>query len=110
MARRTSGPDRADDREDDVFRLHTGREAAGYLDTERSWPHSLPECLGRQNVLDLAGSNTERERTECAVSAGMAVSADDGETWQSQAKLGPDDVDNPLMTTSNVIECDSELS
>jgi len=58
----------------------------------------LHKALGRQHVADLAGTNAEGERAECAMRAGVAVAADNRHARLRDAQLGPDDVNDALGT------------
>ena len=70
----------------------------------------MPERLGGQDVLDLAGADPEGQGAERAVGAGVAVAADDRRAGERQAELGPDHVDDPLMAAVDVVERDAELA
>ncbi len=73
-------------------------------------PRPLPQGLGRQHVLDLAGADPERQRAEGPVGARVAVAADDGHTGKCQPQLGPDHMDDALAAALDVIERDAELA
>ena len=60
-------------------------------------------------MLDLAGADAMRERTERTVGRRMAVAAHDGRARQREALLGSDDVDNALAAVELIEILDSEL-
>ena len=60
-------------------------------------------------MLNLSGSNPERQRAECAVGAGVAVAANDGQPRQREAELRADDVDDALVRVHVAPEWDAEL-
>ena len=110
MPRGTSRADLADDRQDDVLGLKARAQPARHLDPQRVRPSSLPERLSRQDVLDLAGTDTKSQRTKGPVGTGVAVAADDRRARQCHPQLGTDHMHNPLMTTLNIVERDAELT
>ena len=61
---------------------------------------ALEQRLGREDHLDLARPDPERERTERAVGRRVRVAADDRHARLGQAELRPDDVDDPLARAS----------
>ena len=60
-------------------------------------------------MLHLAGADAEGQGSKSAVGAGVAVSADDGFAGQREAKLGADDVHDPLFGRADVGQRDAEL-
>src|SRR5262249_45234732 len=89
--------------------LQAQAQPAGHLDPQRPGAGALPECLGRQHMLDLAGPDPEGQGPERPVSAGMAVAADDRRAGERQPQLRTDHMDDPLMTTVDVVEGDGEF-
>ena len=70
----------------------------------------MPESLGRQHVLDLAGADAEGECAEGPMGAGVAVAADDGRSRERQAQLRTDHVNDALAAALDVVKRDSELT
>jgi hypothetical protein len=60
-------------------------------------------------MLNLAGTDTKGKGTEGAVCRGMAVSAHDGGSGESEALLGANDVDNTLSFVAQAEICDTKL-
>ena len=69
----------------------------------------LEEALRREDVLDLARADAERERAERAVRRRVAVAADDGHAGLGQPELGADDVDDALLVRVGPVERDAVL-
>ena len=61
---------------------------------------ALEQALRREDHLDLAGADPERERAEGAVGRGVRVAADDRHARLRQPELRPDDVDDALVRCS----------
>ena len=101
-------PDPGNQREDDVLGRHAGIELAvdSYLVRLRV---ALQERLGREDHLDLAGPNPERERPERSVGRGVRVAAHDRHPRLGQPQLRSDDVDDPLTRRAEAVERDPEL-
>jgi len=53
-------------------------------------------------VFDFAGADSKRERAECAVRGRVAVAANNRLSRLRDAKLWPDDVNDPLILTMQV--------
>ena len=70
---------------------------------------ALEQGLGREDHLDLARPDPERERAERAVRARVRVAADDGHPGLGQPQLRPDDVDDALARVADAVERDPEL-
>ena len=101
-------PDPGDQREDDVLGADAGREPA--VDPDLVGLRSaLEQRLGREDHLDLARPDPERERPERAVGRGVRVAADDRHPGLGQAQLGADDVDDALARRAEAVERDAEL-
>ena len=60
-------------------------------------------------MLDLGGSDSERERTEGAVRRRVAVAADDRQAGLGEAELRADDVDDSLAPAARRVQRDAEL-
>jgi hypothetical protein len=69
----------------------------------------LHQGLGREDVLDLRRTDAEGDRTERAVRAGVAVTADDRHAGLRQAELWTDDVDDALVEVAERVQPDAEL-
>src|SRR5207249_10768224 len=87
--------DLRDDGENDVLCRNTDRKHSvdAKLHVARL---ALEQCLGSENVTHLRRADSERQRAERAVRAGVAVTADDGHAGLSEALLRPDDVHDSL--------------
>ena len=70
---------------------------------------ALEQGLGREDHLDLARPDPERERPERAVGRGVRVAADDRHARLGEAELGADDVDDALVRGAQPVERDPEL-
>ena len=68
---------------------------------------TLPDRLGRQDVLDLGRADAERQRPEGAVGRRVRVAADDREARQRQPLLRTDDVDDALPRIAGSEERDA---
>jgi len=84
-----------DQREDHVFCGNAERELAFKLHAHDLGP-TLDQRLRRQHVGELARSDTESQRTQSAMSTGVAVTADNRASRQAQPKLRPNDMDDTL--------------
>ena len=69
----------------------------------------LLEGLRGQDVFDLAGADADGEGSEGSVSAGVAVSADDGFAGKREAQFGTDDVHDALLRIANISKVDAEV-
>lgn len=91
----TGSADDTDNVEDNILAGDTGRQLTVDVDA-----HVLAllgeEGLGREDVLDLASSDTEGEGSKGTVGGGVAVTADDGGAGEGETLLGTDDVDDTL--------------
>jgi hypothetical protein len=81
--------------EDNVLGGHTGGELAIDLNAH-VLASASQEGLGREDVLDFTGSNAESQGAKGTVGGGVAVTANNGCSGQSEALLGADNVDNTL--------------
>ena len=70
---------------------------------------ALEQGLGREDHLDLARPDPEREGPERAVRAGVRVAADDRHAGLREPELRPDDMDDPLARRADAVERDPEL-
>src|SRR5262249_33275316 len=84
-----------DQREDQVLCNDAGRNLTFKPCTNGLGP-SLDECLSGQHMRQLARSDAESQRTEATMGAGMTITTDDEASWQAEAKLGPDHMDDTL--------------
>ena len=100
--------DPGDQGEDDVLRTDAGVEAAvdAHLVGLRL---ALEQRLGREDHLDLAGPDPERERPERPVGRRVGVAADDGHAGLRQAELRADDVDDALGVAAEGMDRDAEV-
>ena len=65
--------------------------------------------LSGKNVLNLARTNAESQSSEGAVGGGVAVTADNCGTWQSESLLRTDNVNNSLTLVTKAKVCDAEV-
>ena len=70
---------------------------------------ALEEGLGREDHLDLARPDPERERPERPVRAGVRIAAHDGHPGLGQPELRADDVDDALGRVADAVQRDPEL-
>ena len=70
---------------------------------------ALRQALRRQHVLDFGSADAEGQRAKRAVSAGMAVAADDGRAGLGQPEFGADDVDDALVGRIHVEQGNAEF-
>ena len=71
---------------------------------------ALEQALGREDHLDLARPDPERERAERAVRGRVRVAAHDRHARLRQPELRPDDVDDALVRVAEPVERDAELA
>ena len=95
VASAAAGRDLADEIKNHVLGRDTRAKLAVDAKLERLGLR-LQQRLRGQDVLDFAGADAERERTERAVSRGVAIAADDRHAGLRVALLGADDVDDAL--------------
>ena len=95
MTRGAADADLRDDGEDDVLRCHPREKPSihAQLHVARL---PLQQGLGGENVTHFGCADSERQRAERAVGAGVAVAADDGHARLGESLLGADDVDDSL--------------
>ena len=103
-----AGADAADDAEDHVLGPRPGRQLAVDGDRHGAGP-GLRQGLRGQDVLDLAGADTERQRTEGAVCGGVAVAADHGAARQREAQFGADHVHDALAVVAHGVQRHTEV-
>jgi hypothetical protein len=103
-----AGTDAGDDREHHVFGGHAVGEIAVHGDRHRAGFH-LREGLRREHVLDLAGTDTERQRAERTVRRRVAVAAHDRHPRLREPLLGSDHVHDPLAGIAHRVAADAEL-
>ncbi len=108
MAGATAGPDARDDPEDDVLRAHVRRRLT--LDRHGHGPRTLArDRLRREDVLDVARPDAERDRAQGAVGRRVAVAAHDEHARLAEPELRTDDVHDPLAGIAHRVEADAEL-
>jgi hypothetical protein len=101
-------PDARDEREDDVLRADPGREPP--IDADLIGLRvALEQRLGREDHLDFARADPERQRTEGAVGARVRVAAHDRHAGLGETQLRPDHVDDPLAGVTDAVERDPEF-
>jgi hypothetical protein len=100
--------DLGDDGEDDVLRRDAGRQFTVDRDGHLLGL-VLRQRLRGQHVLDLAGPDAERQRTERPVRGGVAVAADDRHARLGQPELRTDHVHDPLVPVAHGSQPDAEL-
>ena len=69
----------------------------------------LQKRLGRQDVFDFAGSDSEGQSAEGPVGCRVGITADDGHSRLGVPEFRTDDMDDSLVWIVEVIETDSEL-
>ena len=100
--------DPGDQGEDDVLGADAGREPAVDADLV-GLRLALEQRLRREDHLDLARPDPERQRPERAVGRRVRVAADDRHAGLGQPELRADDVDDPLARRAEAVERDPEL-
>ncbi len=107
---RIAGPagraDMPDQRQDHILSDHAARKLAFKPHTHGPWP-ALDQRLGSQHMRQLARPDTERQRAEAAMGAGMTIPANDQATGKAQAKLGPHDVNDALAGLVDIEHLDA---
>ena len=98
--------DLSDGCENDVLCGDAGRDCALIVDPHPLW-FDLAQRLRRQHVADFGRANSECERAEAAVGAGMAVRTHDGQARQRQPQLRSDHVQNDLILASEIEQLDA---
>ena len=101
-------PDPGDEREDDVL----GADARGQPAVDPDLVGlrvALQQRLGREDHLDLARPDPERQRAERAVRARVRIAAHDRHPRLGQPELRADDVDDALRRVADAVERDAEL-
>src|SRR5258705_293586 len=89
------GADVTDQREDEILGGHAEWQPALEHHAHCFWP-ALDDGLCCQHMRQLARPDTEGQRAQPAMRAGVAVAADDQATGKAEAKFGSDDMDNAL--------------
>jgi hypothetical protein len=104
----TSSSDDANGMENDILGADTGSQFTIDL-----YPHVLAplgdQTLGSEDVLDLTGTNTEGEGSKGTVGRSVAVTTDNGGTWQSETLLRANDVDNSLSLVAEAKVCEAKI-
>src|SRR5262249_29549857 len=62
------------------------------------------------HMFDFRSPDTESERTECAVGAGVAVAADDGHARLCETEFWADDVHNSLLRRIDIKQPDAKFA
>ena len=101
VARAPGNSNLADDRQNEIFRCHAARPLAVNFNFHRLG-FELRQTLGGEHVLNFASADSKRERAECAVRGRVAVAANNCLSRLRDAKLRPDDVNDPLILTVQV--------
>src|SRR5712675_1979808 len=101
------GADVTDQREDEILGGHAEWQPALEHHAQGFWP-ALDDCLRCQHMRQFARSDTERQRAQPAMRAGMAVAADDQTTGKAEAKLWSDDMDDTLTGLVDVEHLDAD--
>jgi hypothetical protein len=100
------GSEARDQREDQVLGGHAAGERA-----VQSHSHLLQALLAHglrgERVRALGGADSERQRAQRAVRAGVTVPADHGDAGEHEPELRADDVHDPLPRLADVEEADS---
>src|SRR5207302_9766809 len=102
----TANADLSDDGENQVF----CGDASGALSVEENVQRlraRLNETLRRENVLNFAGTNAERQSAECAVCGGVAVAANNRLSGLRDAQFRTDDVHDALILAVHVKKADA---
>ena len=95
MARAARDADLRDDVQDEVLGLHAAGQRT--IDGDAHGPGlGLEDALTGEDHLDLRRADAEGHGSQRAVGRGVAVSADDRHARLRKARLGADDVDDPL--------------
>src|ERR1700722_333052 len=102
------GSDLSDDSQRQIFRGHAICQLSAHVNLHRLW-RLLRETLSRQHVLDFRSTNTEGQRAERSVRAGMAISADNGHSRLRQPQLRTDHMHDALVRRIHIKQADSEL-
>src|SRR5450631_1847348 len=95
------GPDLSDGRENNILGGDTGRPRAFVCD-----PHclrlDLAQRLRCEHMSDFRRADSERQSTEAAVGAGVAVGTNDCRARQCQPQFRADDVQNALVFSAEI--------
>ena len=102
-------PDARDQRQDDVLGADAGREVAVDADLV-GLRGALEQALRREDHLDFARADAERQRAERAVGRRVRVAADDRHAGLGQPQLRPDDVDDALVGRAQAVERHAEVA
>src|SRR5882757_815406 len=89
------GADAADQREDEILGSHAEWQPALEHHAHCFGP-ALDDGLCCQHMRQLARPDTEGQRAQPAMRAGVAVATDDQAAGKAEAKFGSDDMDNAL--------------
>ncbi len=103
-----AGADLGDDGEHEVLGGDSARQDPIHGDRHRA-EGAQGQRLCRENVLDLARADTERQRAERAMGRRVAIAADDRHPRLSEAELRPDDVDDALLGIPHAMQANAEL-
>src|SRR5436190_3811412 len=109
MTRCPGGPDLSDEREDQILGPDSWLQAPAYarFQVARLLQH---DALGRQDVLDLARADPQREGAERAMRRRVRIAADDHHAGLRRPELRANDVDDALTGRSEIEQLDSEFA
>ena len=102
-------PDSGDEGEDDVLAAHARDEPSVDPDLV-GLRLPLEERLRREDHLDLARPDPERQRAERAVGRRVRIAADDRHPGLGEPELRSDHVDDPLVRRAEAMQRDGELA
>ena len=102
------GADLSDDAERQVFGGHAFGEFSPNVD-QHGFRFALRQALRGQHVLDFGCANAERQRSERAVRAGVAVAADDRHAGLGKSEFRADYVDDALVGRVHVEQRNAEF-
>src|SRR4029077_6510963 len=95
--------------QDHVFRCDSGWDLASEVD-HHALRLLLNQALRGHNVLDFRSTDAEGQGAKRTVSAGMAVTADNGHAGLREAELWANHVNNTLPRAFQVVKSDAKLA
>src|SRR5690606_34283262 len=108
VARGARRADPADDAQDQVLGGDAPPQLAGDVDL-KGLGAGLPQALGGQDALHLAGADAEGQSAEGPMRRRVAVAADDGHARLGEALLRADDVRDALVGAVQVVKGNAKL-